>query len=74
MPHLLHWGVDVLSLCLEEAQHLLTLRDLRGESDQRLWRDTVKKMIDFDQKPVFYYSALLFQTEQGIKGLTEQIT
>lgn len=40
MTHLLHWGVDVLSLCLEEAQHLLTLRDLRGESDQRLWGDT----------------------------------
>lgn len=45
IAHLLHWGVDVLSLCLEEAQNLLTLGDLRGESDQRLWRNTgeVKK-------------------------------
>lgn len=62
MAHLLHWGVDVLSLCLEEAQHLLALRDLRGESDKRLWRDTVevKEMIYSDQKPVCY-SALLFQ-------------
>lgn len=67
MVHLLHWGVDVLSLCLEEAQHLLTLRDLRGESDQRLWRDTVevKEMIYSDQKPVCY-SALLFQLNNGL--------
>lgn len=59
MGHLLHWGVDVLSLCLEEAQHLLTLRDLRGESDQRLWRDTVKKMIAFDQKPVLLLGSVV---------------
>lgn len=68
MAHLLHWGVDVLSLCLEEAQHLLTLRDLRGESDQRLWRDTVKKMIDFDQKPVFFITQpCCFKLSKGSK-------
>lgn len=67
MAHLLHWGVDVLSLCLEEAQHLLTLRDLRGESDQRLWRDTVKKMIDFDQKPVFITQPCCFKLSKGSK-------
>lgn len=37
--HSLHGGVDVLSLRLEEAQHLFALRNLRRESHQRLQRE-----------------------------------
>lgn len=38
--HSLLGGVDVLSLGLEEAQHLFALRDVGGEPDQRLQEET----------------------------------
>lgn len=44
--HSLHWRVDILGFGLKEAQHLLTLRNLRRESNQRLWRERWKRGIN----------------------------
>lgn len=48
MLHSLHGGVDVLSLRLEEAQHLLALRNLRRESHQRLQRESDSERLSED--------------------------
>lgn len=55
--HSLHGGVDVLSLRLEEAQHLFALRNLRRESHQRLQRESDSERLSEDA-PQFHPQTL----------------